>query len=155
MIHMSAEEYQKMQGGSKKKRKGSKYHSRFVYIYEDGFVAESKDLSGHGAVVRKYDSKKEYARHKELELLERGGAISDLKWQVRMLLHEGFVDGEGKKVRPIYYKADFTYTQNGREIVEDVKGIDRATGKIRSTEAFQLKWKLLRARYPEKVFRIY
>ena len=45
MIHMSAEEYQKMQGGSKKKRKGSKYHSRFVYIYEDGFVAESKDLS--------------------------------------------------------------------------------------------------------------
>ena len=72
-----------------------------------------------------------------------------------MLLHEGFVDGEGKKVRPIYYKADFTYTQDGREIVEDVKGIDRATGKIRSTEAFQLKWKLLRARYPEKVFRIY
>ena len=71
MVHMSAKEYREMQG-SPKKKKGSKHHNRFVYIYEDGFVAEVKDLTGHGAVVRKYDSKKEYARHKELEVLERG-----------------------------------------------------------------------------------
>ena len=87
--------------------------------------------------------------------MERGGAISDLKWQVRLLLQEGFTDRDGNKIRPIYYKADFTYTQNGREVVEDVKGIDRYTGKIRTTEAFQLKWKLLRARYPTKSFRIF
>ena len=94
MVHMSAKEYREMQG-SPKKKKGSKHHNRFVYIYEDGFVAEVKDLTGHGAVVRKYDSKKEYARHKELELLERGGVISDLTWQVPMLINEGFVDGDG------------------------------------------------------------
>ena len=154
MVHMSAKEYREMQG-SPKKKKGSKHHNRFVYIYKDGFVAEVKDLTGHGAVVRKYDSKKEYARHKELELLERGGVISDLKWQVPMLINEGFVDGEGKKVRPIYYNADFTYTQDGKEVVEDVKGIDRVTGRPRTTEAFQLKWKLLRGRYPDKIFRIF
>lgn len=152
MTHMSAEEYRNM---NSKKKKISKYRSQYIYVYEDGLASEQKDLTGHGAIVRKYDSKKEYARHKELELLERGGAISDLKWQVRLLLQEGFTDRDGNKIRPIYYKADFTYTQNGREVVEDVKGIDRYTGKIRTTEAFQLKWKLLRARYPTKSFRIF
>lgn len=154
MTHMSVEEYKQFMAQNGK-TKGSKHHNRFVYIYEDGFVAESKDLPHHGAVIRKYDSKKEYVRHKELELLERGKVIADLKWQVRILLHDGFVNRQGKKIRPIFYTADFTYIQNGKEVVEDVKGIDRQTGKIRKTEAFQLKWKLLQARYPEKEFRIF
>lgn len=152
MTHMSAEEFRNLNA---KKKKVSKYRSRYIYVYEDGLAAERKDLSGHGSIVRKYASKKEYARHRELELLERGGAISDLKWQVPLLLQEGFTDGDGNKVRPIYYKADFTYTQDGKEVVEDVKGIDRYTGKARTTEAFQLKWKLLRAKYSNKSFRIF
>ena len=72
MTHMSAEEYRNI---NSKKKKVSKYRSRYIYVYEDGLASEQKDLVGHGAIVRKYDSKKEYARHKELELLERGGAI--------------------------------------------------------------------------------
>lgn len=63
MIHMSAKEYQEM---LKKQPKGHKHHNRFVYVYEDGFVAEQKDLTRHGKVIRKYDSKKEYARHKQI-----------------------------------------------------------------------------------------
>ncbi len=128
MTHMSAEEYRNM---NSKKKKISKYRSRYIYVYEDGLASEQKDLTGHGAIVRKYDSKKEYARHKELELLEQGRRYF------------------------FYYNADFTYIQDDREVVEDVKGIDRYTGKIRTTEAFQLKWKLLRARYPNKSFRIF
>ncbi|WP_289026427.1 DUF1064 domain-containing protein [uncultured Flavonifractor sp.] len=152
MVHMSAKEYREM---NQKKPKGSKHHNHFVYVYEDGFTAGEKDLAGHGPVIRKYDSRKEYARHRELELLERGGAISGLRWQVPMLIFDGFTDGDRKKVRPIYYKADFTYIQGGKEVVEDVKAIDRDTGRPLVTEAFSLKWKMLRARYPDKVFRIF
>lgn len=139
-----------------KKKKISKYRSRYIYVYEDGLASEQKDLTGHGAIVRKYDSKKEYARHKELELLERGGAISDLKWQVRLLLQEGFTDGGRQKGPGLSTTMPTLPTSmDDREVVEDVKGIDRYTGKIRTTEAFQLKWKLLRARYPNKSFRIF
>lgn len=152
MVHMTAEEYRQMINS---KPKGSKHHNRFVYVYEDGFVSESKELVNHGSIIRKYDSKKEYCRHKELLLLERAGKICDLKWQVPMLIKEGFRDSSGKRIRPIYYNADFTYVQDGQEVVEDVKGVDRDIGRPRETEAFRLKWKLLRGRYPNKVFRIY
>jgi len=32
---------------------------------------------------------------------------------------------EGKKHQAITYHADFTYTENGREVVEDVKGFSK------------------------------
>lgn len=135
--------------------KGAKHHNKFVYIYEDDFVSDSKELTGHGSIIRKYDSWKEYARHKELLLLERAGRIKNLCWQVPILINEGFVGADGKKVRPIYYTADFTYEEEGESIVEDVKGIDRKTDRLQTTEAFRLKWKLLKSRYPQKVFRIH
>lgn len=154
MIHMSAKEYQEMLQKESIKKK-PKHHNKFVYIYTDGLASDSKALIGHGEVVCRYDSRKEYARHKELQLLERGGRIFDLQRQVPMLIQEGLTRQDGKRVRPIYYTADFTYTENGQEIVEDVKGIDRETGQPQTTEAFRLKWKLLAARYPDKVFRIF
>ena len=107
MIHMSAKEYQEMLRKENAK-KPPKHHNKFVYIYADGLVSDSKSLTGHGEVVCRYDSRKEYARHKELQLLERGGRISDLRWQVPMLIQEGLTRQDGKKVRPIYYTADFT-----------------------------------------------
>lgn len=154
MIHMSAKEYQEMLRKESAKKK-PKHHNKFVYIYADGLASDSKSLTGHGEIVCHYDSRKEYARHKELQLLERGGRISDLRWQVPMLIQEGLTRQDGKKVRPIYYTADFTYTEGSQEIVEDVKGIDKYTGRPQTTEAFRLKWKLLAARYPNKVFRIF
>lgn len=155
MLRMTAKEYQEMLKQQAAKKPGNKHHNKIVYIYADGLVSEYKDLSGHGDIVRRYDSKKEYNRHKELELLERSGKISNLRWQVPILLQDGVTDVAGKKIRPIFYTADFTYVENGTDIVEDVKGIDRIDGKPRTTEAFRLKWKLLAARYPNRIFRIY
>lgn len=155
MLRMTAKEYQELLRQQAMKKPGNKHHNKIVYIYADGLVSEYKGLSGHGDIVRRYDSKKEYNRHKELELLERSGKISNLRWQVPILLQDGVTDAAGKKIRPIFYTADFTYVENGMDIVEDVKGIDRIDGKPRTTEAFRLKWKLLAARYPDRIFRIF
>lgn len=61
-----------------------------------------------------YDSKKEYRRHAELLLLEKSGAISDLKRQVRFELIPSQRDRSSKKVieRNLTYIADFVYTEN-------------------------------------------
>ena len=41
MTHMSAEEYRNI---NSKKKKVSKYRSRYIYVYEDGLASEQKDL---------------------------------------------------------------------------------------------------------------
>jgi len=88
-----------------------------------------------------FDSKKEAREYQSLKLLERIGAIADLQLQPAFILQAGFVDGNGRKVKPIVYKADFAYTQEGRRIVVDVKGVQ--------TPVFKLKAKLFREKYPE------
>lgn len=63
---------------------------------------------------------------------------------------------DGVLHKAVYYKADFVYReQSGEEVVEDVKALDNATGKYLTTETFRLKWKLLMANYPDKVFRLF
>jgi hypothetical protein len=83
-----------------------------------------------------YDSKKEYNRWCELKILERTGFISDLKRQVEYELLPKQVetyerygkngkrlkDGERVLELPVRYIADFEYIQNGKKVVEDVKG---------------------------------
>lgn len=61
----------------------------------------------------------------------------------------------GKRVRAIGYRADFAYLENGVQVIEDVKAKTKATGKFRTTEGFNLKWKLLKARYPDYDFRLF
>lgn len=149
MIHMSAEEYKEYLA----KKKIPKYRNIKIYFYEDGFVSESKS-DRHGK-CEVFDSQKEYARFKQLQLLERAGEISSLARQTPFTILEAFTSGDGVKHKPIVYYADFTYEKGGREVVEDVKGVDKKTGRSVCTEAFRLKWKLLQAKYPEKVFRIF
>ena len=67
-----------------------------------------------------FDSIAESRRYKELALLERAGEIKDLQLQPRFLLQESFKKN-GKTYRKIEYVADFMYSQNGKNIVEDVK----------------------------------
>lgn len=55
-----------------------------------------------------FDSKKEAKRYAELKLLERAGAIRDLRRQVRYELISAF-DVPGKHYRPTSYVADFVY----------------------------------------------
>lgn len=148
---MSAKEYQEML----QRKKPSKHHNKKVYVYEDGFASDSPELTSHGKLVEKYDSRKEYARSRELLLLKKAGKISSLKRQAKLVIQEGFTTPDGKKHRPIVYKADFMYERDGEKIVEDVKGQDENTGKYQMTEAFRLKWKLLQAKYPKFKFEIY
>lgn len=101
----------------------SKYHNKKVQV--DMYV---------------FDSIAESKRYKELKLLEQVGEISELELQPRFLLQEGFKKN-GKTFRKIEYIADFQYIENGRLVIEDVKG--------KETEVFKLKRKLFEHEYPD------
>ena len=77
-----------------------------------------------------FDSVKEYHRWGFLRLLERAGAIKDLKRQVK---YELIPKQSGE--RACNYIADFTYIENGELVVEDVKGV--------RTDAYKIKKKLM------------
>ena len=65
----------------------------------------------------RFDSKAEYARWCELKLLQKAARINHLERQRRFsLLAPG-----GKIVG--HYVADFTYSEGGRFVVEEVKGV--------------------------------
>lgn len=80
-----------------------------------------------------YDSQKEANRHGVLKLLERSGKISDLQRQVKFVLIPAQYEPDtigarggvkrGKLIeRELSYVADFVYTENGNQVVEDTKG---------------------------------
>lgn len=110
----------------------NKYHAKKTFI--DG---------------QKYDSKKEARRGEELKMLERIGMISDLKFQVPFILQDGFRHN-GKAVLAIKYVADSTYTEKGRQIVEDTK-----SPFTRKNSLYQVKRKMFLFRYPDLIFREY
>lgn len=161
-LHMSVSEYNRQLAPKGEKlpkeksgnKKPNKHRNKNVYVYADGFVSEIK-ADGHGELVTKYDSKKEYARHQELLLLERAGKISDLRMQKQMIIAEAFTDRHGKKHSAIVYRADFIYVEDGCTVVEDVKALDKRSGKYLTTAAFNIKWKLLQAKYRDYEFRLY
>lgn len=73
-----------------------------------------------------YDSRKEAKRGSELLLLERAGAIQNLRRQVRYeLIPSQRIDGKVVE-RPIHYIADFVYEEDGETVVEDTKGYKTA-----------------------------
>ena len=73
-----------------------------------------------------FDSAKEYRRFCELRLLERAGRIADLRRQVKYELIPAQRIGGKVAERACNYVADFVYTEDGREIVEDTKGVRTA-----------------------------
>ena len=84
-----------------------------------------------------FDSAKEAQRWAELKLLERAGQIFELQRQVPFVLVPK-QERDGKVIeRPVVYRADFVYTENGKEVVEDVKST--AT----KTKEYILKRKLM------------
>ena len=84
----------------------SKYRNKKVVV--DGIV---------------FDSKKEARRYTELLLLERAGAIRELRRQVKFeLIPSQRYDGKVVE-RPCSYVADFVYREKGNLIVEDTKGL--------------------------------
>lgn len=95
----------------------------------------------------KFASQAESRRYSELLLLEMAGEIHSLRVHPSYLLQTGF-KRDGKIYQPITFVADFEYVEEGRVIVEDVKG----RGVV--TPTFRIKEKLFVKRFPEKVFRI-
>lgn len=81
---------------------------------------------------KKFDSKKEAARFKELCLLQNQGLIKDLQLQVKFELIP-----KQKGERSCFYVADFVYTdcETGQMVVEDVKGM--------RTDVYKIKRKLM------------
>lgn len=84
-----------------------------------------------------FDSRKEASRYCELKLLQRAGQISNLELQKDFELipaqyeyferygKQGQRLKDGKKCieNSVKYKADFVYTENGKTVVEDTKGM--------------------------------
>lgn len=85
-----------------------------------------------------FDSRKEADRYLVLKGMEDDGAIEDLRRQVRYELVPAF-DVDGRHYRPVYYVADFVYVEDGKAVVEDVKGM--------RTDVYRLKSKLFARRY--------
>lgn len=82
-----------------------------------------------------FDSIHEGSRYKELKLLERAGKIQNLRLQVKFQLIPAQRDAQGKYIRPVYYVADFVYSDSRGVVVEDAKGY--------KTDVYKLKKKLL------------
>ena len=138
-------------------KKNAKYRNKKVYIYENGMVLYEEKLPPPLKPIEVYDSIKEYNRWVELQLLQRAGRVSGLARQVLLIIQDKFTDDTGKTIQQIAYRADFFYRdiETGVVIVEDVKAFDEKLKRYRTTKDFDIKWKLLKNKYPEYSFRIY
>lgn len=90
----------------------------------------------------KFDSEKEASRYTELKLLEKAGVITDLKLQVPFVLQDAF-EINGEKIKAIKYIADFTYYENGKLVIEDVKGV--------KTPVYNMKKKMFMYKYKQYI----
>lgn len=81
-----------------------------------------------------FDSRKEFCRYEELQLLQQAGEITNLRRQVKFVLiptqrepskigTRGGVKKGKLLERECSYIADFVYSQNGKIVVEDTKGV--------------------------------
>ena len=84
-----------------------------------------------------FDSKKELLRYSELKLLEKNGMISGLERQVSFELIPKQVENGRVVERAVKYIADFTYYENGKLVVEDVKS------PATRTDVYKIKRKLM------------
>lgn len=119
----------------------SKYNSKKIEI--DGYT---------------FDSKKESKRYLFLKDLENLGQIEDLRLQVKYVLIPAqrepmYVTPRGKiKLgnvieRECAYIADFVYKENGKEVVEDVKGYRRGP----AYSLYTIKRKLMLEKYGVRI----
>ena len=94
-----------------------------------------------------FDSALEAKRYKQLKLLEDAGAIKNLILQPKFRLMDSF-KYNGKTIRAIDYIADFMYEEDGKIIVEDVKGI-RTKDYIIKSKLF-IKKQILELKYVDE-----
>lgn len=116
-----------------------------------GAQKPKKSKYGNRKVVRdgiKFDSEREAARFTELKVLRAMGRIRDLRLQANFTLVEGYKTIEGKRIKPMVYRADFTYERAAAGLtgtvywlreVEDAKGA--------KTKDYLLKKKLMQDKF--------
>ena len=84
----------------------------------------------------KFDSKAEASRFVQLRRMQEAGLIEDLRRQVSFELAPAVkIPGKGRMSPPLRYFADFVYRQDGKQIIEDVKGV--------VTEGYRIKRHLM------------
>ena len=93
------------------KAKANKYHN-----------TPTERVTASGAVLH-FDSQKEARRYDVLAARLQAGQIRDLRLQVEFTLQEAYTDTEGRRVRAIRYKADFTYKE--RDAAEEAVAAGR------------------------------
>jgi hypothetical protein len=109
----------------------------------------------------KFHSQKEVTRYRGLKLLQRNGSITDLVAQGPKIILQPRFKLAGKTIRAITYTPDFSYIENGIQIIEDVKAVNKKTGVVIQTPKFRDKWKRLLFNHREEIeagtieFRIY
>lgn len=117
---MSAAEYKAMLAAEQAKP-SSKYGNRRVKVGSETL-----------------DSSAEARRYHQLLLLQRAGAISNLRRQVPFVLAPACrLHGAERDSPPLIYRADFVYTLDGEPVIEDVKGA--------ITEGYRIKRHLMKA----------
>ncbi len=104
-------------------------------------------ITASGTTLR-FDSRKEARRFDELSALQRVGSISGLKLQPQFTLQEAYTTPEGVRVRAIRYQADFSYSRDGKAVVEDVKS------DATRTRVYEMKKKLLREKFGIEITEI-
>ncbi len=117
-----------------------------------GAQAQKKSKYGNRKVVRdgiKFDSEREARRYGELKFLLKQGRIRDLRLQANFTLVEGYTTVEGKRIKPMVYRADFTYE---RATEPDIAGVvhwlpEVEDAKGMHTQTYELKKKLLQDKY--------
>ena len=119
-----------------------------MMIYRSKNKYNNRKIKVNGEV---YDSIKEYTRYRELRLLEKAGAITDLQRQVKFVLipaqyetyerygkrGQRLKDGRKCVEKECSYYADFVYIENGKKVVEDTKS------DATKTKDFIIKRKLM------------
>jgi hypothetical protein len=93
-----------------------------------------------------FDSKAEERRYQELKLLERAGKISHLYVHVPYQIIPP-VELDGRRRPATTYIADFTYEQDGEQVVEDTKGV--------KTKDYIIKRKLMKHVHNIEVKEVY
>ena len=94
-----------------------------------------------------HDSIREATRCNQLHLLVRAGLISDLVIQPQFWFSINGVQVKHPNGRRVGFKPDFGYTEvaDGREVIEDAKGV--------RTEAYVLRSSIFCALFPQYDYR--
>lgn len=154
-MRLTEEEFARLTGQSIPPKKKNKHRNIKVYVLENGMTFENREEAKTvGKIEAVFDSKKEYSRWLDLNYLQKAKQITDLQRQVSLLITpQG--EYQGQIIREISYKADFVYKINGITYIEDVKPFDKNSNKYRTTKDFNIKWKLLKQKYPDFKFVLY